>query len=1274
MGLTPMNQLHAQEDPDCSFLITKSLCSGSVYQLCVEAISQTQDTYTWTISANGLTPPVASTQRKLCVNLSLAANTQLTITLITTLGETSDTCIKQLRVNNCSDPDYCETLDPSHSIDSCINLNVSITNPLPLNYTWTFGDNTPAIVSNANTMAHEFQSQGVFQVCITNTNAFTGYYFSCCFNVVIDPCECFDFSWNQCTTQVREECCFEFTVSTLFEIDSIEWDFGDGRGKKIDYDTTTQRDFIGSGPYWVCAKFYIDSSFYTCCDSVFLPPCECCTSAAFTFQELDNNEQYPPSCMKNKYRVDPTCDSPGMTVHKWEFSDGTVYIGTYPDHVPPEHFFTNFITEDGEICVTHKVYCDTILMDEVTHCKTIHEGAYLGLPLGTLKMSDYLTNQQKTVYQFILDYMNHSTAPLLIEGNLIVDINVSFGAGTWNMAEGSLITVNQGKNFHLNGTVLQTAARLGIPFINCCRWQGIQAYQQSSLEWTAAEIWDAYKALYLRGGTGSTRGAKIKMISCRFEENIDGIHFEQFHRMKIEAFHDNYMRGCWLIDCGELKCGCGDGTAIIVDRNDHLQWMPSTGSVNEIEKFNTAFKVTNASARLRNFDVHDIKYIGIDYTKDISLKRDLNIDSIKFEHVPIAVLDKISGGASHTLTAVASDPLSSIWTNNVHKAFDINVSRTKIFTNIEHAHLHTDNGPENFGVKVHLSGTLNNEVYIVNNEIQTNGGDHTIGVSFTADAEGPQSGYITHNRITNNATNNGAGIFVHNWHGTRIQNDTITTNNPKPGIDISHSRKSVITCNRVLEGGNGLLIVNNPETTISDNLFHANILHCIEMHGDCQGSPGSLIRRNSFNNSISNSNWYKSDAFSGAQLHSQYNSWTAQNNNINQNGEIKYEFPNSPNRFFCLFLAPTGSTESSQHHPYRTPGMIDASGPSLGSQTIVCNAGPVMLQSDTTSAYGYATILADSAGLDSLTEALRTALYQSIYAEILQNPHWTSLSDTLSDFYDALENEYVGESSVLNTDINSLLLEIEVQQLVFDSLDVLHSGVVDSMFIIEELIEIETDLDTLALYEILLDSLQAQLADLEEAIGNYRYLCDSLNAEAIEALEVSNNGLDPQNDAEEYDQWVTEQRLKLLNGTALDSTALAELMVLAAMCRDSAGIAVNNSRGFTLALLDKYIPLFNCEEEEFGGQQLGLKKFTPTGFYPNPSTGIVLIDSDLNAELIQNVRITDLYGRHQNHSPILNKNGSIVLDFSSLSSGIYIVELLDVKGKTLSTQRIMIHR
>lgn len=73
---------------------------------------------------------------------------------------------------------------------------------------------------------------------------------------------------------------------------------------------------------------------------------------------------------------------------------------------------------------------------------------------------------------------------------------------------------------------------------------------------------------------------------------------------------------------------------------------------------------------------------------------------------------------------------------------------------------------------------------------------------------------------------------------------------------------------------------------------------------------------------------------------------------------------------------------------------------------------------------------------------------------------------------------------------------------------------------------------------------------------------------------------------------------------------LAELMVLAAMCRDSAGMAVNNSRGFTLALIDKYIPLFNCEEEEeFGGQQIGLKQFTPVSGYPNPTDGFIIFNT-----------------------------------------------------------------
>ncbi|MBL7823470.1 MAG: T9SS type A sorting domain-containing protein [Saprospiraceae bacterium] len=106
----------------------------------------------------------------------------------------------------------------------------------------------------------------------------------------------------------------------------------------------------------------------------------------------------------------------------------------------------------------------------------------------------------------------------------------------------------------------------------------------------------------------------------------------------------------------------------------------------------------------------------------------------------------------------------------------------------------------------------------------------------------------------------------------------------------------------------------------------------------------------------------------------------------------------------------------------------------------------------------------------------------------------------------------------------------------------------------------------------------------------------------------------------------------------------------------------------------RYIPLFNCNEEEYGGQQSGLKKFIPAGINPNPSTGIVVIESGINAELIHSVRISDLYGRHKVHITQFSKAGSVIVDFSGFSPEIYIVELIGENGNTLSSQRLIIHK
>ena len=137
------------------------------------------------------------------------------------------------------------------------------------------------------------------------------------------------------------------------------------------------------------------------------------------------------------------------------------------------------------------------------------------------------------------------------------------------------------------------------------------------------------------------------------------------------------------------------------------------------------------------------------------------------------------------------------------------------------------------------------------------------------------------------------------------------------------------------------------------------------------------------------------------------------------------------------------------------------------------------------------------------------------------------------------------------------------------------------------------------------------------------------------------------------------------------SKDLNQLGGLEAFCKGNIQILTSSN---SYEEQSRYIPIFNCEEEEFGGQQLGLKQFIPVGIYPNPSTGIVLIDCDINAEIIQNVRISDLYGRYKVHITQFSKAGSVIVDFSGFSPEIYIVELIGENGNTLSSQRLIIHK
>jgi hypothetical protein len=67
--------------------------------------------------------------------------------------------------------------------------------------------------------------------------------------------------------------------------------------------------------------------------------------------------------------------------------------------------------------------------------------------------------------------------------------------------------------------------------------------------------------------------------------------------------------------------------------------------------------------------------------------------------------------------------------------------------------------------------------------------------------------------------------------------------------------------------------------------------------------------------------------------------------------------------------------------------------------------------------------------------------------------------------------------------------------------------------------------------------------------------------------------------------------------------------------------------------------------------------------YPNPTQGMVFV----NASNIQAVRAFDLNGKYLELLSIVAVNG-IALDFSTLSTGMYVLEITTVSGDVLRTQ------
>ena len=96
----------------------------------------------------------------------------------------------------------------------------------------------------------------------------------------------------------------------------------------------------------------------------------------------------------------------------------------------------------------------------------------------------------------------------------------------------------------------------------------------------------------------------------------------------------------------------------------------------------------------------------------------------------------------------------------------------------------------------------------------------------------------------------------------------------------------------------------------------------------------------------------------------------------------------------------------------------------------------------------------------------------------------------------------------------------------------------------------------------------------------------------------------------------------------------------------------------------RYISLFNCNEEEFGGQQQGLKQFKTVSGYPNPSHGLFLVKTGFFNDLVESpisFSIYDIYGHEYQLNITQVQDNLYELQADCLFPGLYIIECS--KGK-----------
>ncbi|MCF8235901.1 MAG: PKD domain-containing protein [Bacteroidales bacterium] len=186
---------------------------------------------------------------------------------------------------------------------------------------WDFGDGNSSSEQNP---VHTYNAAGIYIVCLTIHSTIDSCTDTSCTEVwvqMIGDCQA-DFSYTTDSTNAHIVHFFDQSVPAE-NIDSWQWDFGDGTGSSEQNPTHV---FGDAGVYDVCLTVHstIDSCTDTYCENVIISEPGAC-QADFTYQ-VDSNNFYQVSFF------DQSMPAEGVYWWFWQFGDGTSSNDQNPVH------------------------------------------------------------------------------------------------------------------------------------------------------------------------------------------------------------------------------------------------------------------------------------------------------------------------------------------------------------------------------------------------------------------------------------------------------------------------------------------------------------------------------------------------------------------------------------------------------------------------------------------------------------------------------------------------------------------------------------------------------------------------------------------------------------------------------------------------------------------------------------------------------------------------------------------------------------------------------